>query len=477
MRSPDEISPPTAEGDGMNRPQPAPQLPPGYVEEELFIGGTARSFDLEDMPDDGVWTATPANTEEYRTRVIVRRPPAAQFSGTVVVEWFNVSAVEADPDWAFLSGEIGRTGDAYIGVSAQSQGVEGGETLLDVTVDPSTASSLGQSADKSGLKNIDPVRYGTLVHPGDAYAFDIFSQIGTAARESGTELLGGLEPKHVVAIGESQSASFLTTYVNAVHPLDPVFDGIFIHSRGAGAAPINGKLDSEAIRRQGDRGLRIRTDQDVPIFLYETETDLTLLGYAQARQPDSDFVRTWEVAGTAHADAHLLRVIIGGPRDPGVGSLLGCTEPINTGLQHETLQAAYHHFLRWAAGGPPPPPGAPIELIEGETEAVIARDEHGNALGGVRNPFVDVPTATLNGEPPPGTTPADVQKEGGTCIIFGTTTPFDRAKLVDLYGTADDYLAAFRKSADEAVAAGYLLRVDADSLVAEAEAIRARFDA
>ena len=44
-----------------------------------------------------------------RRAVIVRRPAAARdFSGTVVVEWFNVSAIEASPDWAHLSQEIGR---------------------------------------------------------------------------------------------------------------------------------------------------------------------------------------------------------------------------------------------------------------------------------------------------------------------------------------------------------------------------------
>ena len=74
---------------------------------------------------------------EYRTRVVVRRPAAAEdFSGTVLVEWFNVSAIEAAPDWGYLSQEIGREGHVYIGVSAQCQGVEGGETILDVEVDP-----------------------------------------------------------------------------------------------------------------------------------------------------------------------------------------------------------------------------------------------------------------------------------------------------------------------------------------------------
>jgi hypothetical protein len=481
-RSPAEITRPPAEGKGINTPQPSPGAPAGYVEEEFLIGGTATSFDAVDTPDSGEWTATPADEAEYRTRVIVRRPPAEKFSGTVLLEWFNVSAIESSPDWAYLAEEIARAGHAYIGVSAQAQGVEGGDTLLDVDVDERTASSLGASTDSSGLKNIDPARYGSLVHPGDGYAFDIFSQVGRAASESPAELLGGLEPQQVLAVGESQSAAFLTTLVNAVHPLDPAFDGFLIHSRGGGGAPLEGGFVSDRQRDASaltERGVRVRTDLDVPVFLFATETDLTLLRYARARQPDSKTVRTWEAAGTAHADAHLIRAVIGGPRDPSAGSFLGCDDPINTGPQHEVLSAAFNQFVAWASGGAPPASGTRLELVdeEGEGEGndiVIARGDHDIALGGVRNPLVDVPVATLTGDPPGSA--ADLAASGaGICALFGQTVPFDQATLVDLYGTADEYLAAFRASADEAVAGGYLLQGDADQLIAEAEANRALF--
>ena len=479
--SPDEITRPTAEGKGMNLPQPSPAMPAGYVEEELFIGGTATRFDSVATPDSGKWTAKPEKTAKYRTRVIVRRPPADKFSGTVLVEWFNVSAIEASPDWAFLAQEIGRRGDAYIGVSAQKQGVEGGRPILDVDVDEKTASSLGANLDRSGLKHIDPERYGSLVHPGDAYSFDMFSQVGRAAEESPGELLGGLEPKQVLAIGQSQSAAYLTTLVNAVHPLDPVFNGFLIHSRGSGAAPLDGRV--EVVRNAGasrpSGGVHIRTDLNVPVFLYETETDLTLLGYAHARQPDSTRVRTWEGAGAAHADAHYVRSIIGGPRDPSVGTLVGCKEPINTGPTHEVLSAALDQFVRWTSGGDPPVKGRRIQLSKQSKDGVpvIARDEQGNALGGVRNPLVDVPVATLTGDPAGDATLAELLEGGnGVCALFGETIPFTKAQLVDLYGTADNYVAQFRASADEAVAGDFLLRPDADELIAEAEANRALFD-
>jgi hypothetical protein len=443
----------------------------------LFLTGTATSFTPDETPNDGRWTVTPGKKATYRTRVIVRRPPAAKFSGTVLVEWFNVSSQEASPDWAYLSQEVGREGDAYIGVSAQAQGVEGGKTILNTKVDLKKAESLGVTVDRSGLKHIDPVRYGSLRHPGDAYAYDMFSQVGQAAKQDSATVLGGLKPKKVLAVGESQSAAFLTTYVDAVHPLDPVYDGFLIHSRGSGGAPLDGKIVSRSARDRVTQGLLIRTDLNVPVFLFETETDLVLLGYSHAIQPDTHTVRAWEVAGTSHADAHLIRVILGGPRDPSVGSFLGCTWPINTGPQHEVIQAALRHFVQWASGGAPPPTGSRLDLVqEAGNEVSIARDANGNALGGVRNPLVDVPTATLTGIPPGDPSTADVAKSGNTCLIFGQTIPFDHAKLVELYGNADNYVAKFRASANTEVTAGYLLRQDADELIAEAEANRKLFE-
>lgn len=216
-------------------------------------------------------------------------------------------------------------------------------------------------------------------------------------------------------------------------------------------------------------GVRVRTDLDVPVLIFEAENDLTVLGYAHARQPDTDMVRTWEVAGTAHADAHVIRAIIGGPRDPGVGSLLGCPGPINAGPHHEVVQAALHHLVRWVADGTPPPAGQRLEM----SGDAIVRDANRIAVGGVRNPLVDVPTAAYVGDPPDGVTIDDLTER--LTVLFGQTFPFDRVTLLEMYGTFDVYLERFEASAAEAVAAGFLLQPDADELVAEAEANRPLF--
>lgn len=471
--SPDEVSLVAGGPADIAVPQPAAALPEGYLMEEYFVGGTATSFSAIDMSEDGRWVAEPDAEAPYRTRVIVRRPldPAA-FSGTVVVEWFNVSAIEAAPDWTYLATEIAREGHAYIGVSAQRQGIEGGETILSVEVDDQQAAAAGVDADPSGIKNTDPERYGTLAHPGDAYSFDMFSQVGRVAQASPQSLLGDLVPTQVIAAGESQSAMFMSTLVNAVHPLSPVFDGFLIHSRASLAAPLDGDYAFVRELREGGQGSQFRTtirdDLDVPVLLFVTETDLTALRYSEVRQPDSARIRTWEVAGTAHADAHLLRALLGGPRDPGIGAILGCG-PINTGPHMEVLTAGFHHLVAWTAGGEAPPTGALLELEPGD-EVALARDPRGNALGGVRNPLIDVPIARIDGDP--------VATEGGSdelCSLFGSTEPFDQATLLELYGSADEYVRRFRESAAVAVGSGFLLQSEADALIEEAEANRSLF--
>ena len=286
---------------------------------------------------DGVWDAREDGRAEFRSRMIVRRPEdPARFSGTVVLEWFNVTiGRDGDPSWGYGAEEIMREGHAWVGVSAQQTGVR-------------------------ALATTDPQRYGSLDHPGDPYSFDIFTQARRAlTRRSGAAPLGDLEPETLIAIGLSQSASFLFAYVNGVQPLTEAFDGFLAHS------PAQPAL--------------VRTDLDEPTLVFLTETDLTVYGFAALRQPDSDSVRRWEVAGAAHADAWLLDQL-------GSGSGSSCPGRLNEGPHHQTLRAALHRLVAWVETGETPPRSPRIELAAkpGPRPAAIARDEHGNALGGIR---------------------------------------------------------------------------------------------
>ena len=179
--------------------------PFGYATDEFFVSGTASSYKLAGPPNpDGFWQAVATETAPYATRIVIVRPmDPKKFNGTVVVEWLNVSGgADGSPDFSMVHREILRGGYAYMSVSAQKVGVEGGPSLVGAG---------------SPLKKANPERYGRLSHPGDAYSYDIFSQAGRVLRAAdGIKVLGPLVPRRVIAIGESQSAVFLTTYVNAV---------------------------------------------------------------------------------------------------------------------------------------------------------------------------------------------------------------------------------------------------------------------
>ena len=74
---------------------------------------------------------------------------------------------------------------------------------------------------------------------GLGLSYDLYTQVGRALRASdATNPLADLDVERLLAVGESQSAFALTTYVDGVQPLTNQFDGFLIHSRGGAAAPL-----------------------------------------------------------------------------------------------------------------------------------------------------------------------------------------------------------------------------------------------
>jgi hypothetical protein len=396
-------------------------------------------------------------------------PDPSRFRGTAVVEWLNVSGGgDGSPDWFFLHRHLVREGAAWVGVSAQKAGIDGGGLL-----------ESGQH-----LKNVAPERYGTLAHPGDAFSFDIFSQAGAALR-AGAGPLADLDIQTLLAVGESQSAAFLVTCVNAVDPVARIYDGFVIHGRGAAGAGLEGEmrarrvaegetLDLASRRDAPGPGHRVREDVRVPVITVQSETDVVMLGGLRGRQPDGDRFRLWEIAGAAHFDTYGL---VAAHRDDGslpVAELAALMTPIdevmgqkaaslvNSGpQQHYVLDAALAHLEAWVRSGSPPPGADRFEITGGEGPALVL-DEVGNVRGGVRTPWVDVPVAALSG----------LGQQGPVfTVLFGVTRPFDAAELDRLYpnGRAQ-YLAAFERSLDETIGSGFLLEADRDEILGVAAA-------
>ncbi|MBD0861042.1 hypothetical protein IA539_07415 [Gordonia sp. zg691] len=409
----------------------------GYTETEYAASGTA-----ERLVGDG--HTPPA---EFTTRIVVRRPTdAAAFNGCVVVEWLNVSSGnDAAPEYSYVAAELVRSGYAWLGVSAQYVGIEGGAGSVGVA-----------TGEPQSLAAKDPERYGGLSHPGDAYCYDIFATVGRAMRDTTTEghPLAGLLVKTVLAVGESQSAMALTTYVNTVGAALGVFDGYLIHSRAAAGLPageVGSGIDVGTVF--SGEPTTLRTDLDSPVFVVQTETDvLTNFGYHVVRQPDTERLRVWEIAGTAHADLHQVGDF---------EEFLGCPDPVNRGQQRFVLRAALRHLRAWSEGGDPPPVAEPLQLrTASAAEPEFELDDIGNVLGGVRTPCVDAPTQVLSG----------IVREpvSRICLLFGSTSPVDGDILAARYGTREEYEKHYRSAADAAIANGFIVVEDREELIADA---------
>ena len=115
----------------------------------------------------------------------------------------------------------------------------------------------------------------------------------------------------------------------------------------------------------------------------------------------------------------------------------------------------------WVRDGTPPPRAPRLEISKCPLFPIL-RDAHGNALGGIRTPQVDVPIATLSGE---------AQRGSLFCLLFGSTVPFDGTKLASLYPDRESYVSAFNEATDRAVRAGFILPADATLMKAAAAAI------
>jgi hypothetical protein len=284
---------------------------------------------------------------------------------------------------------------------------------------------------------------GTIT--GDALSYDIFSQAGQAIRHPvGVDPLGGLKPKVILGVGESQSASRLSTYVNSIDPLSHAFDGYLLLS----------SLNN-----------RIRTDMRVPVFKVSTEWDVQS-GEAGVRQSDTSTFNHWEIAGTAHVDQHLRD-----SREPmelqdrGTSSEAAlaptCGIPtIGTRVPASAVVGqAIQELVPWVTRSKQPP-AAPELQTTSLSPIVIARNNLGLAIGGIQLSQVSVPTALNVGT---NSGPA-----GSACVRWGYYVPFSVSQLNSLYRNHEQYVGQVAVAELENVRKGYIGTLDAQKSVWEA---------
>jgi len=402
----------------------------GYVTEEYFLEGKASAYRLvqgTELTADGKWqTERETESVPYKTRFLVVRPAdAAAFNGTVIVHWQNVTAgyeLGSVTDDEYLRGY------AWVGVSAQAVGINGFPT-----------------AEAAGLKQWDEKRYASLNHPGDAYSYDIFTQaaraIGPERAKSPVDPMGGLAVERLVAAGASQSASRLRTYINGVHPLEGVFDGFIPYIDFASPVPFASDRSGSG-RRQRVSSV-IREDLGVPVFVVNSETETE--AYFGARQADTDNFRFWEVPGTSHVNVVRLAAHPEGLDSP------------NWMSYRPAYDAAVRHMHVWLAEGKTPPVMPPIEATN-DGGVVIARDELGNARGGVRLPDFAVPSAEHRGRGKP------VAGGNRFAFLYGYARDFSAEELAELYPNRQVFLGKYDAALEHSLSSGVIVLEDVERL-------------
>ncbi len=459
----------------------------GYAEREFTMSGGATIFKQSGIwSSNGDWSVTPAQTSvPYTTRLLVRYPTnPAKFNGTVVFEWLNdTTGGDQDPVWAQLYNELIKQGYAYVGVTAQRPGMK-------------------------DLAAWDPARYGKLGDSNDGESYEIFTQAAEAVKADSATLLGGLTPKELIGTGDSQSAFRIDTYVNAIQPLTHAFNGFLAVGRSATAAPIG-----EGLIAASPLPSLIRTSNTAPFIQLNTQGDIEELDAAAARQPDNNYLRTWEVPGASHIDAHeaayetetiareeptvgVPSCIFGTPIE-GTGTVLDGHNQTDNMPLFEVEDAAMAALQTWVTKGVQPahsPQISTIPVFFG-LYYLVNKNKYGVGEGGIRMPEAQVPTedysainfANVSEESfnplqilaeledafttlETGGIENEALRDSGLCLLSGYFTDFSQSQLKSLYSTTASYAAKFTTAANAEVAAGFMTPEDAAAAIANADA-------
>ncbi len=464
-----------------------PPVPDGYVEEEFFFSGTGNLYEYTSS-GIALVTACPAvatlgcSNISYTTRMLVKRPiNPDKFSGTVIIEPLNPSAgFDIAGVWDRSSNYFVRNGDVFVGWTSKS-----------VTV--------------NALKLWNPTRYAALnwqyapFVPGgnsgvyDGITFDIAAQIGALFKANGPgSPTHDVNVERVFEAGFSQDGSFTFTQADVFHALElmpaggPIYDG-YVPGGTGGPSNIDFGLTTAGALPPSDPRHQMQP-RDVPVIHINTETEVALgaVGGLPYRRPDSDAsndrYRLWEVPGASHVSndlnvdvitltldfVELVRITVA------TSPPLGCTHmqfisgpPVgvpgvvdpNTFPFSNVANAAFADLSAWVVSNVPPPRADRIQLAN-TMPATIARDAFGNALGGVRTPFLDVPTATYS----PTDTVAHVSLFSGFCILYGYNVPFSRSTLDSLYRNHGDYISQVVRETNDLVKEGFWLQPDAQTV-------------
>ena len=354
--------------------------------------------------------------EPYTTRLVIRKPANARFSGIVVAEAMHpIGAAHA-----FEYNSVYLMSSGHIAAEIATAGTQ-------------------------NFTNANADRYKDIKVAANQ-SNEILAQVGALVRASSGPL-AGLPVRKMVLWGTSASSGILTRYLPAhamwrTPEMQRIYDGFMPTSNGAQINPV-----------------------DVPIIQVPTQHEFERVATSQQDGDKAgEQFRVYEFVGLSHLDAR------NNPRFKDAD----CQNPRSKFPLEAYMSVALNHLIQWVDKGTAPPYADRVimDVNVRNDGSLMMLDEVGNARGGIRNPYVDVPIAKYTMRNPgvaatqgPGMSPNQL------CGLSGWVTPLSAQQLKQRYGSKDTFVRQFEAKLTEAEKAGWSLPVYHDLLMADARAV------
>jgi len=367
-----------------------------------------------------------ANGRPYKTRVVVRKPvSSARFNGLVLAEPMHPS------------------GSAHMFEFTSIYGMSTGYIAVDMLI--------------GGMQQVidhNPERYKDFrIEPSQNN--EVIAQIGSLMRaKQSSSPLAGLAVRKMILAGTSATAGTLINYLPAhmvyrTPDMQRIFDGFMPTSNGSVIRQI-----------------------DVPLIHVPTMLEVRGANVTGRQDGDApgDQYRVYEFPGMGHVDSRDNVRLIPNP----------CKYPTNQFPAQAFMSVALHHLFQWVDKGIVPPGADRIwkDRNEKNDGSPMVMDEHGNPRGGVRNTYVDVPTASHNvpneaaaeliANPSAYVAKGGMQAARQMCGLASYQIDLTKAELKQLYGSKQNYRSKVEKRLTELEKAGWSLPVYREMILADA---------
>jgi len=428
----------------------------GYVEEEYFVSGSANVYDLDENKN----VIIDGSPLEYKTRILVRKPANVKdFSGRVYFDILNATqGYDIEDLWHRNYLWCMTHGHGYVGITSKPVNVQ-------------------------SLKNFDYDRYKTLCFPShepvpmptisksatlpgteEGLIWDMLAQVATAIKTNNNPCFKGYQIEELYLTGQSQSGAYLNTFASNfdeyINANQCIIDGYL---------NIVGALVERSIRQEDTMGplrlfLRDMKPIKTPYICISSEADLYLFNYfldgnlMNVRIPNSDTAnnkcRYYEIPGAPHTDiicpvlTAVEEIEKTGAKMPNLDEKL--LHGINDFPTEFYICGILEKLHQWAVTGQAP---EEIGVIE-RSETDLKRDSHGNALGGFRTPFLDVPIGTYI-----ASNPEDPEGISGKLILF------TKEQFLKEYDSKESYLTKFKAMVEAQKKDGWVDETDAEKMI------------